>query len=263
MTHTGKRESEGPRAVGCQMPSGAAYLDMLDLHYRLHNTCQRSFRQMPELPETLDLSGLSEPDPFLLKLERVKKLYSDMGAALGIEEDIVDHRREKGEAKGPLAYKEWKHLIYDGEEEDLDACQVFRAQFVLVFLATALRELLTDAKAEPERKAAPPTAAQEPWTGKPNKSRGTNWTRKDFQPFFSKFHIDIAKYSGWENVEEVVIARDAVLHPESMRNYRKSRVATAYVNGDEICLSARELNSTIKRLEDFCEWLRAEVEARR
>jgi hypothetical protein len=207
------------------------------------------------MSEPNEIPSLAEfaSDSFVDRLERLGRLYKEIGVTLGMEEKTLEESRKASQARDAVSYKEWEHSIFDEQKYDLEECQKIRAEFVLVFLAMAVRELLEETKLELQRKsAALPKAAE---NTRRKKKRG-DWLKR-FAGSFSELGIDLMSGPGWDCVEEVVMARDAVVHPESEKKYRESRRKPLYLNGEGVRLTRRNLELTFAKLRKFAAWLRA------
>lgn len=206
---------------------------------------------------TIDLSSLeSYPDPFLQQLERLKRLYQNIGLALDVEEQIVDENRKAAEARSRDSYEEWEHLIYDEQEEDLEECQMLRSQFVMVFLAAAVRELLDEMECEIKR-------AHNDSFRDSNRACELGRSKKDrsdllgrFCRTFQDFKINLECGPEWESIKGIVNARDTIMHPERQKRPR-------YSDGQGIIrlTTQKDFDTLLDKLHQFCKWLRGEVRA--
>jgi hypothetical protein len=195
------------------------------------------------------LEGL-EPEPYHRMLNGLRKLYQEMETALSVEKHILHEERRASNEKDPVAYEEWEHLLYDEREYDLEECERLRAEFVVVFLAEAVRRLLSEVRFElGETGGSLVSRAGRKRSAKRRNKRRGDWL-EPFREFFSGFNIHLDQGPGWAAVQEVAMARDAVVHRSILDR-----------EGAPPFLAPKEFADAIGRLWDFCTWLRAEVRA--
>ncbi len=141
---------------------------------------------------------------------------------------------------------------------DLEELQALSGHLVIVFLAKAVRELVEETKRECQTRCVRSSQTLK----KNRKERGK--PLEDFRQFFRTFDFDLAEGPSWGTVEEIVLARHAVIHPESGKDYERARASHQYLGTDgEVRLTATGLKQTLEQLRDFSAWLRKEVKARR
>lgn len=198
-------------------------------------------------------------DSFLEQLERLQRLYETLGAALGVEQQLLQEERHRVNAKAPEAYREWEHLIFDERACDLEECEGLQAQFVLVQLEMAVRRLLNESQWELEAYSTESATRLQGLRFK--KARG-DWLAKTKTRFASEFGIDLHAGPAWNAVEELVMARNAITHPGSLAGYKKARPHARYLNGNEFKLTPDDLIATMQQLREFRTWLRTQVKAR-
>lgn len=192
------------------------------------------------VPDLRDLG----PDPFLQRLDALRRLYREMGLALSVETAALQEKRKASKLRDELSYEEWEHGIYDELEHDLEECESLRADFVAVFLAEAVRRLLTDVRSELERNRT--GSKQRAGQKKRNaRKKRSDWLQH-FGDFFVNFGIQLNQGPGWVDIQNVVSARDKVIH-NSRFEYERSPV------------DAKTFPVVLNQLQDFCSWLRAEV----
>jgi hypothetical protein len=213
-------------------------------------------------PTELSLEEFA-PDWFLEELNRLNRLYEAMGAVLGVEEQLLQEGRQASKVKDPVGYGEWEHLIFDQQAEDIEECERLRAQFVLIHIEIAVRKLFAEAGFELRREARNLPVPADRKARHIKKNRG-DWLKKVRLQFAREFNIDLASGPEWAVVEQVVMARHAVIHPESAKDHtKKSQPNARGVNGDEFTLTPHGVISTLERLGTFRAWLQEQVKARR
>ncbi len=70
-----------------------------------------------ELPSLEELA----PDEFLQKLERARRIYSDLSVSFDVERQLLAGQRQAAEARDPVSYEEWEHL--DGTWRNSKRCR--------------------------------------------------------------------------------------------------------------------------------------------
>ena len=214
------------------------------------NTSPGKFAELPSLEEFA-------PDPFSKKLEHARRIYSDLGFSFDAEARLLADERSAAKARDPVSYEEWEHLIFDDQEYDLEELQMLSGQLVIVFLAFGIRELLEETKRECQIRCMRSTQTLK----RNKKQRGK--PLEDLRQSLGTFGIDLARSPSWGTVEEIVLARHAVIHPESMKDCQRLRPNSRYFGTGEVRLTATGLNQTLAELSAFSTWLRKEVKARR
>lgn len=200
---------------------------------------------------SIDLSDLA-PDPFLESVERLRRIYRDMGTALGVDRQMCSDERENSHEKGRDAYEEWEHWIFDDWEEDLEECERFRWEFAIVFLAKAVRELMHEVKSELEL----PSAKQLHRKGKLRKGRNDAFSEQ-CSTALRECGVDVTSRREWARIKDLVSARDTIMHPKKWPTSQSSN------SQRRIDPSGGGLDTPLDDLRHFCEWLRAEVKAHR
>jgi len=211
-------------------------------------------------PIEISLAELA-PDRFVDELNRLKRLYDAMGAMLGSEQLLLQEGRRASEAKDPVTYEEWEHLIFNQQAEDIEECERLSAQFVLIHLELALRGLLAEARFELKGDVRNRPALAD--RSRRQKRNQGDWIEKIRTQFAREFNIDFVSSSEWALVKQVVITRHAIIHPEGARDDKKSQPKAQGPDGGEFTLTREGLILTIDRLHKFRDWLQEQVKARR
>jgi hypothetical protein len=209
-----------------------------------------------EIPSLVELA----PDPFVQRLERLAWIYSQIEAAFGVERQVLTDESLAARDKDPESFQEWQHLIYDERETDVDECEELRAELVLVSLAQAVKGLLTEA--EKELRRIIPGSSVERMAGSKNGKKVRGSVRDHFITSFQMLGIDLALGPGWRCADEVLLARDAVVHPQRPVEYMEYRNRRFLSASGEFVLGGPQLDTTLKDLQEFAAWLRQQIKAR-
>ncbi|MGH9782359.1 MAG: hypothetical protein ACRD33_11145 [Candidatus Acidiferrales bacterium] len=171
-------------------------------------------------------------DPFLEQLERISKIYRHLSTV---------SERSATRTEEPIPYDDWDPFAPCEEEEDRKEVEKLQSQFALVFLTRAIRGLSDEIKSELCLKT---------------KSKRGGFL-ESLCTALGELHIDVTARPEWAYVNDVVNARNKVIHPEAKLTLR-------YLNGlGEAQVNSRDFDELLGKLRQFRDWLRNQVTMRR